>query len=267
MNFAHRPELLEQLAASYALGTLRGAARRRFEAVARQNVVVRAQALIWQERLASLTELQPSEAPSANVWKRIANVVESQRLDAAAALRRLPAAAAPPRRALGFWRVAAGIGACASVMAVVVGVQLSGRLDNQNALLADALQKNTALQAELQAMPDIQYVAVLSDDKAVASVLVTFDPKKQTLMLKRVADYHEAQDRSLQLWALPRAGAGPQSLGVLGEGKLVRLTAADSAVREMPALAISLEPKGGVSGEAGPTGPVLFKGALIPTSL
>lgn len=266
MNFAHRPELLEQLAASYALGTLRGAARRRFEAVARQNVVVRAQALIWQERLASLTELQPSEAPSANVWKRIANVVESQRQQAAAGNAPAPAAA-PLRRVLGFWRGAAGLGALASVVAVVVGFQLSGQLDSQATLLADALQKNTALQAELQAMPDIQYVAVLSDDQAVASVLVTFDPKKQTLMLKRVADYHEAQDRSLQLWALPKAGAGPKSLGVVGEGKLVHLTAADSAVREMPALAISLEPKGGVSGEAGPTGPVLFKGALISTSL
>lgn len=35
----------------------------------------------------------------------------------------------------------------------------------------------------------------------------------------------------------------------------------------VPTLAISLEPKGGVPSEPGPTGPVLFKGALIQTML
>jgi anti-sigma-K factor RskA len=38
-------------------------------------------------------------------------------------------------------------------------------------------------------------------------------------------------------------------------------------VREVPALAISLEPKGGVPSAGGPTGPVLFKGALLQTTL
>jgi anti-sigma-K factor RskA len=34
-------------------------------------------------------------------------------------------------------------------------------------------------------------------------------------------------------------------------------------VKQVPTLAISLEPKGGVPSAGGPTGPVLFKGALI----
>ena len=55
---------------------------------------------------------------------------------------------------------------------------------------------------------------------------------------------------------------GPRSLGVLGSEPVARLTAAEN-VREAPALAISLEPRGGVPGEGGPTGPVLFKGALL----
>lgn len=83
-------------------------------------------------------------------------------------------------------------------------------------------------------------------------------------MLKRVGGFHEAADKSLQLWALPPSG-GPKSLGVLGGEPVVRLTAAEGQVREVPALAISLEPKGGVPGEGGPTGPVLFKGALLQT--
>ncbi|MBX9818419.1 MAG: anti-sigma factor, partial [Burkholderiaceae bacterium] len=122
------------------------------------------------------------------------------------------------------------------------------------------------LQTQLKSAPQIEYVAVLADDKSAASMLVTFDPKAKKLTLQRVGAYQEAGDRSLQLWALPPSG-GPKSLGVLGNDKLLRLTAGESDVREVPTLAISLEPKGGVPSETGPTGPVLFKGALIQKML
>ena len=65
---------------------------------------------------------------------------------------------------------------------------------------------------------------------------------------------------------MPPAG-GPRSLGVLGQDKLLTLTAAEQEVKQVPTLAISLEPKGGVPSEGGPTGPVLFKGALIQRML
>jgi anti-sigma-K factor RskA len=97
-------------------------------------------------------------------------------------------------------------------------------------------------------------------------MLVTFDPKRARLTLQRVGDFQEASDKSLQLWALPPTGS-PRSLGVLSDDRLLQLTAAEAEVREVPALAISLEPKGGVPSETGPTGPVLFKGALIQKML
>jgi anti-sigma-K factor RskA len=50
-------------------------------------------------------------------------------------------------------------------------------------------------------------------------------------------------------------------------GAVVRLTAAESAVAQAPALAITLEPRGGVPPGSGPTGPVLFKGALLQTAI
>ena len=46
MNLQNNPSLMDQLAASYALGTLRGGARRRFEALARDNATLRAAALV-----------------------------------------------------------------------------------------------------------------------------------------------------------------------------------------------------------------------------
>ena len=109
-------------------------------------------------------------------------------------------------------------------------------------------------------------MAVLNDEQASASMLVTFDPKSRQLTLQRVGGYQEAADKSLQLWALP-PGAAPRSLGVLSQEKLLQLAADQRDVREVPALAISLEPKGGVPSERGPTGPVLFKGALIQKML
>lgn len=263
MNIINNPNLLDQLAAGYALGTLRGGARRRFETLARQSATVRASALIWQERFASMTELQAADVPSPNVWKRIENLLQAQPAAVAATVADTGLLDAL-RRALGLWRGAALAGGLATVAAVVVGVNLNSEVKTRDGQLAQLTQQKDQIAAELRAAPQVQYVAVLADDKSDASMVVTFDPKNQRLVLKRVGGFQEAADKSLQLWALPPSG-GPKSLGVLGGEPVVRLTAAEGQVREVPALAISLEPKGGVPGEGGPTGPVLFKGALLQT--
>ena len=271
MNVSQNPALIEQLAASYALGTLRGGARRRFEQLARAHAPVRAAALIWQGRLASVAELQPQAAPSPAVWKRIENLVNAEKQAQAMKAARAPALAAPGGwwASLGLWRGLTAAGTMAAVVAVVVGAnlsQLNAGLGGQVAGLDGQVKDLTAKLATAALAPDIQYVAVLADDKAAASMLVTFDQKSQKLVLKRVGGFQEQPDKSLQLWALPPTG-GPKSLGVLGSDAVVRLTAAGSDVRQVPTLAISLEPKGGVPSIGGPTGPVLFKGALIETAL
>ena len=259
MNITQHPELVDRLAASYALGTLRGGARRRFETLAREHATVRAAALVWQTRWSGLTELQPAVNPAGVVWTRIENLVQADKAAAAMQAARTPEAVAAPGgwwRNLLVWRGAAAAGAIATLAAVVVGVQVNGGLrDTAGAQIA-------ALQQQLQATPQIQYVAVLADDKADASMLVTFDPKNNQLVLQRVGGFQEGADKSLQLWALPPSG-GPRSLGVLGNDRLLKLVAQEGEVKEVPTLAISLEPLGGVPSATGPTGPVLFKGALI----
>lgn len=260
MNIHQNPELLDQLAAAYALGTLRGGARRRFETLARELAPVRAAALIWQSRVASMNELQATHTPPPAVWTRIDNLVQADRDQAAMAATRAaaPAPAQPSGwwRSLTVWRSASAAGALATVLAVVTAVGLRDDLGEQIG----------ELQAQLEATPAIEYVAVLNDDQAGAAMLVTFDPKSARLTLQRVGDFQEATDKSLQLWALPPTG-GPRSLGVLSDERLLQLTAGEADVREVPTLAISLEPKGGVPSETGPTGPVLFKGALIQKML
>ncbi len=259
MNITQHPELVDRLAASYALGTLRGGARRRFETLAREHATVRAAALVWQTRWSGLTELQPAVNPASVVWTRIDNLVQADKAAAAMQAARTSEATAALGgwwRNLLVWRGAAAAGAVATLAAVVVGVQVNG------GLRATTGAQIATLQQQLQATPQIQYVAVLADDKAAASMLVTFDPKNNQLVLQRVGGFQEGADKSLQLWALPPAG-GPRSLGVLGQDKLLKLAAQEGDVKEVPTLAISLEPLGGVPSATGPTGPVLFKGALI----
>lgn len=271
MNVIQNPTLIEQLAASYALGTLRGGARRRFEQIARTHAPVRAAALIWQGRLASVAELQPQAAPSPAVWKRIENMINAEKEVNAMKVARRPALATPNNwwTSLNLWRGLTAAGTAAAVIAVVVGANLNtlnSGLGGQVAGLGGQVKELTAKLVTASLAPEIRYVAVLADDKAAASVLVTFDPKNQKLVLKRVGGFQEQADKSLELWALPQTGS-PKSLGVMGGDAVMRLTAAGNAVKDVPMLAITLEPKGGAPAMGGPTGPVLFKGALIETAL
>jgi anti-sigma-K factor RskA len=271
MQLHRHPELVQRLAAAHALGTLRGGARRRFEAIAREQPAVRAAALEWQIRVASLNELQPAAELGPQVWTRIQNLVHAEQEQAA--LQRQRAAPAPARGGwwhnLALWRGAGLAGVAVAVLAalLVPGLQReAGERAAQLAALQQNLQQRDArvaqLERELQTAPEVRYVSVLTDDKNQPAVLVTFDGRNNRLNLQRVGNFREAADRSLQLWAVP-PGATPRSLGVLTPERLLQLASSESAVREIPLLAISLEPLGGVPGDRGPTGPVLFHGALI----
>lgn len=278
MNLLNKPQLLDQLAASYALGSLRGGARRRFEALSRSSAQVRSVGLLWQERMATLTELQASQVPSENVWRRIQISLDAQK--------QVTPASPPPvgaglleklQKSLALWRGGALAGALGTVAAVVIGLsQVDQWRSNAGAFEARISQLKgqvTQLTAQLELTPSIAYVAVMTDSNASATVLATYDAKSNKITLKRLTEFAEASDKSLQLWALPaapklgEAAAGPKSLGVLGSEAVLRLAADGAQVKEIPALAISLEPKGGVSGASGPSGPVLFTGQLIQTPL
>jgi anti-sigma-K factor RskA len=116
MNYAD-PDLFDRLAAEYALGTLRGPARRRFERLLSGDAHLRDSAENWELRVNLLGESAPAVAPPARVWEGIAE--------------RIGPAAAPKRdsllnrlwASLGFWRAASLLAPAAAALAVYVALQ------------------------------------------------------------------------------------------------------------------------------------------------
>ena len=102
----HNPPLRDALAAEYVLGTLQGAARRRFESLLPAHPALRRAVTDWERRLNRLAVASSAVTPPSEVWRGL-----EQRL--------FPA---EPRRSwwnnLGLWR---GL-ALASVLAAVVAL-------------------------------------------------------------------------------------------------------------------------------------------------
>ena len=108
------PTLRRQLAGAYALGTLRGTARRRWERLMQQDRELRRLVVEFQEDLVPLALAAPEVRPPARVRSRLA------------------AAIAPPTRQsaepgwwqrLGFWRGLAGVNAALAVALIAfIGV-------------------------------------------------------------------------------------------------------------------------------------------------
>ncbi|SOY49142.1 conserved hypothetical protein, COG5343; putative TRANSMEMBRANE PROTEIN [Cupriavidus taiwanensis] len=246
MKLASHPDLLDRIAAQYALGVLRGGARRRLERLAREEPAVRAAIRRWQARLAGVAELQAAAEPVDKVWCGI-----EERLGwKAVAERSPPAVARPPGLDAGrwwqrlwsapaFWRGAVAAMALVAVLAIGIGMHLA--------------QQRDAAPADL--------IAVLNDDRAQPAMLVSWDAGSAELVVRRL-DHLRLSDRQvLQLWALPEGGK-PQSLGLVGRVPQARLALAQPPTA-VPALAVSIEPAGGSPSADGPTGPVVFKGPVI----
>lgn len=239
MRLTRHPDLLDRMAAQYALGVLRGGARRRMEQLAREEPAVRAAIGHWQVRLSGMAELQPSAEAVEAVWCGI-----EQRLG----WKPVPSAgAAEPWwqklwTAPVFWRGAAAAMTVIAALAVGIGWQMTQRQPGEAAV-----------------------VAVLNNAQSKPALLVSWDGAARELLVQRLDDMPLSGQQVLQLWALPEGGK-PQSLGVIGRERAARLTLTQFPAA-VPALAVSVEPPGGSTNPDGPSGPVVFKGPLIHSPL
>jgi len=263
MNIVQNKILLQRLAADYGLGTMQGAARRRFEALARRQAPVRQAIRDWQERLAGLTELQAPATPPEVIWKRIEIALHLEREAARLAAARRQAATGPQAEtpSLPWWRqllVWQGFSAAALSLALLAWWQpWQAAPDGPGA----------STQAQGPAGAATETLALLLDADNRPAWLASWSGPRQQVQLQDLLGQPVPAGRSLQLWAVPAQGA-PRSLGVVGTGDAGKvLSAAASQVQGAALLALSLEVEGGVPEAGGPQGPILFKGPVVHRTL
>jgi anti-sigma-K factor RskA len=227
MNY-DSPELREQLAAEYVLGTMPILVRRRFERLLQGDAALRRTVGDWHVRFDPLDDAVAEQEPPSRVW----NAIERQLA--------LPPAPEPERQgwlaSLAFWR---GMTFAAVALAALALVYIAVRPAPS---------------------PTSTVVAILSDDKG--------DPSWIALAAARGSDIAVAPVRSVaidaahafELWVI--ADGKPRPLGLLTPEPGAPLMVQASLVPPGGVLAISVEPSGG-SPTGLPTGPVPYKGAVL----
>jgi anti-sigma-K factor RskA len=227
MDYGKRA-LAEALAADYVLGTMRAGARRRFEALLPSHVELRRATAAWQERMMPLTASIDPVQPPGDVWRRISDRLDRRKSVVAGAWQRLS-----------FWR---SVSAFAGVAAIALAVLLA---------------------SPRPAAPPV--VVVLAPTEAAASgsaaapIVASISGDGATLVTRPIVPVALRPDRSLELWAVPRDGTAPRSLGVLPSGSGATVAIRGKVLAGVDTLAVTVEPLGG-SPSGAPTGPIVYAG-------
>ena len=115
MKRYQNPDIFEHLAMSYALGTLQGRARLRFEKLQAKHLYLRAVTDAYQQQFAPLAQMLPGEQPPARVWNAI-----SRELNLSKQTTTQPAGWLARLRDYLPWSVAAFASVVASAMTVLL---------------------------------------------------------------------------------------------------------------------------------------------------
>lgn len=189
------PRLVDQLAAGYVLGTLAGAARRRFERLKHDRADVALSVAQWEARIHRLGEAVPPVEPAAHVWRAIQ------------ARTRGSARSTDARAAAGWWRVA-GWGAGGVIAGL--GLALAALL---TAPAFFTTTEHVAMRAGEKLPPS--YVGLLTDEQGNGKVLVSSLRHGRTLTVKVIGPLPAPPaSRHMVLWAVP-ADAPPFVLGAV----------------------------------------------------
>lgn len=237
----HRPspELIDRLAADYALGTMTGGARRRFERAMREQPEVERAVLAWQQRLLPLDAQLPPQPAGPALWARI----ERQAFGAAPA----PAPAAVLQR---WWqRLLAPVPAGALALGLLLGSVAPG--------LWTALHGADASDAQL---PE-SYVGVLATADGRPGLIVSSLRRGRVVDLKPLAGVEVPAGQVLFLWTLDAQGraeaVGP--LPPLAAFTRVPLPQpAEALFQRAVELAVSLEAAGRLPAQPG--SPFVYRG-------
>jgi anti-sigma-K factor RskA len=229
MNY-DRQDLIELLAAEFVIGTLSGAARRRFQRLCERQAAANAARARWEDRFATLALQLARVEPRQETWQAI--------------YRRITAAKVTPIGTRLRKRQWLPLAAAAAILGIAVW--LGPRLLS----------------------PPTQVVAVLGADVQHPQWRIERTPDAQQLRVTTIAAMTSNPQHAFELWALPRDGKAPISLGLLprtGNAAYQLSNRQTAAVLAAGKLAVSVEPPGG-SPTGAPTGPVIMVGAVVVSS-
>ena len=220
------------LAAEYVLGTLRGGARRRFEALMERDPALSAEVRQWQDILIVLDAGDVPVEPPARVWRTIESRLPPQQGLARDFRRHVPG----HRR----WQLVS-FALAASLVAALLWPRF--------------LVLNGVDTAPLP-------VAVLASTQkgSTGQVVVSFDVHTRKLVLTPLNFTAPQTGHSLQLWLIAK-DQKPASLGLIGTQASTVIALQPSRLGADVTLAVSLEPPGG-SPTGQPTGAVLYAGKI-----
>ncbi|KGD64833.1 hypothetical protein Y5S_01741 [Alcanivorax nanhaiticus] len=221
----------QALASEYVVGTLQGAARKRFEHWMMESPRLRRQVWYWERRLEPFNNTLPKTTPPAQLWDQI-----EQRLFPEPQASNV---AAGQGQGLWFWRWSAGL-AMAALLVVLIWTPLPSQSTQG-------------------------VVAVVQSEQAQPLWVMNASAADHSLTMKALPSVATNTGQDFELWLLLESGV-PVSLTVLPtEGAELRIQLSNEQARELlksRSLAISLEPKGG-SPTGQPTGPVLYHTQLV----
>lgn len=245
MNYL-MPERLDRLAREYALGTLAGPARRRFERVLQSSPAASMAVDVWRQRLAVL-ELStvPRQPPEAS-WQQIE--------------RRLFGAPQPPMEPSGWQR------AVQAIRGLLSGRTIAGALAGLLlcAVLVRVAPGMLGLEPRADALP-ASYVGLLLDAGGKPTLVASSRRQGRQLTVKLLQPLAVPAGQVAQLWALPKDGGAPLAVGVVPASGSARIALPDTSEKlffTVSQLAVSFEPAAVPAGGA-PSGPFALIGHCV----
>ena len=187
MNY-NRADLLDRLASEYVLGTLHGAARRRFDRVLMQSPTARAAVQAWEHRLALLAAPVPPVTPPPRVWSATEARIRSTAVPAAVN------SGAQRSWWSSLWRPALGFAFGAALTLALVQ------------MMPGVFVSLDGLAQREQALPQ-SYVGLLQDREGLPTLLISSTRHGTRVTVKSLRPIAVPAGKVAQVWALPKEGA------------------------------------------------------------
>lgn len=236
------PEVFEQLAIEYAVGSLQGRARKRFEVLMDTHFYLRATVEAYESKFANLVELLPEKQPSKQVWNNIeAHIKESSAATAKAAS---SPAEKTPWWQMNFFKQGFSLAAMALIISAVLFYNPMTD-HNPTAIASYSAILESNLNGEIIAVTKIQK----SDMK---------------LSIDIMKPMYVEDGMELTLWCQPKTGDKPMKMGTISKSGITEITISKAewkGMQNIGQLAVSLEMKGQPNITM-PSNKILLKGQL-----